>query len=106
MFTVPAQSGLCGYGGLYGVDNGLCNLKHEGDVLQETGASAFSSNLLDWTAEIDVDNVWMRGLFNNLGGFGHGNRVFSIYLNGYGAFFLVDCEFFQRALDHSCQSVT
>ena len=91
MVIVPSQACLHGDGNLYCIHHGAGNFQHQRNILQHACACSFACDALHGAAEVNVQNV-RTCFFHYLGGLYHCCRIFSVNLDGYGAFFVIDVQ--------------
>ena len=101
---IPAETGFYGDGNLYGICHGTGYLQHFGDILQHSRSGSFAGYTFYGAAEVDVQYVRTR-LFHNTCRFYHCIRIFTVYLYGYGAFFVTDVQFLLGLADGAYQCV-
>ena len=104
MLGIPAEAGLDGDGYLHRIDYGAGNLQHQRDILEHTRSGSLAGHALHGATEVQVEDV-RACLLHNLGSFDHRGRVASVYLDGYGAFFVADVELLLRLADGAYQGV-
>ena len=104
MVGIPAQAGFYGDGNLHRIDYRAGDFEHQRNVLKHARSCSLTSHPLHGTAEVQVQDVGARLLYY-FGGFDHRCRVASIYLYGYGAFFVADVQFLFRFADGAYQRV-
>ena len=101
---IPAETGFYGDGNLYGICHGTGYLQHFGNILQHSRSGSFAGYTFYGAAEVDVQYVRTR-LFHNTCRFYHCIRIFTVYLYGYGAFFVTDVQFLLGLADGAYQCV-
>ena len=89
---------------MHGVHDLARHFHHEGDVAEQPCACAFLGDALDGASEIEVNEVGVR-LLDDTRRLNHGVDETPVYLDGYGAFGVIDGEFFQRFVDRTHESV-
>ena len=93
MLLVPGQTRLDGNRRIgNSLHDSSSDAEDSGYVLQHTCACTLAGNLLDRTAEVDVEHIGMRLLHNDSCRLAHSIHIFTIYLNGDGTFFGTDLQ--------------
>ena len=105
MIGIPSQSGFHGDRYFDCIYHGTGYFQHLGDILQHAGSGPFPCYFLYRATEVDIQYIRLC-FFYNPGGTHHGFRVFTVYLNGDGAFFIADGQFLSGFIDGTYQSIT
>ncbi len=103
--VVPSQSRLDSHRDGDGIDYGARDGQHTRDVLQQSRARTLARHALHGATEVQVEHVRAGPVDDQLCRVAHGCRVLAVDLDGHGAFFIADGQFFETAVDPAHQGV-